>query len=539
MKTNLSPWFVAPVLLALLITISAQLSTGFAQGTAFTYQGRLNDGANPANGSYDFRFVLFPTNNAGLAASTVLTNTAVPVTNGLFTTTLDFGAGIFSGASYWLDISVRTNGSAAFMNLSPRQPLTPTPYASFANTASNVTGVIPPASLPAVLNTLSQPGGNNFFAGNRAGNPDVTGGDNAAFGNIALSSDTTGAENTAAGVEALLSNTTGNNNTASGYGALFSNTEGDDNTADGYEALFVNTTGHENTANGANALLNNTTGNDNTASGYQALVFNSTGSDNTASGSGALYANTTGYDNTAIGDAALACNTEGYENTAAGEEALYYNTTGNYNTAAGDLALLFNTTGNDNTAVGYEALSQNTTGKNNTAIGYSAGDNLTSGDNNIYLGNAGNFSESGIIRIGTSGKQTATYLAGAAYATSFNLSSDRKAKADFAPVNAQTVLAKVAALPITEWNYKTDTQGQKHLGPMAQDFHAAFDLNGADDTHISVVDEGGVALAAIQGLNEKVQEQSAQMKNKDAEIQALKQRLDRLEKMISESAEKH
>jgi hypothetical protein len=64
-------------------------------------------------------------------------------------------------------------------------------------------------------------------------------------------------------------------------------------------------------------------------------------------------------------------------------------------------------------------------------------------------------------------------------------------------VNPRDVLEKVQSLPITEWQYKVDSRGQRHLGPMAQDFHAAFGLNGADDKHIATVDEEGVALAAI------------------------------------------
>ena len=112
------------------------------------------------------------------------------------------------------------------------------------------------------------------------------------------------------------------------------------------------------------------------------------------------------------------------------------------------------------------------------------------------------------------------------------LTSDRNAKENFAAVNPQTVLAKVAALPVSEWNYKTDAAGQKHLGPMAQDFHAAFGLDGVDDKHISVIDEGGVALAAIQGLNQKLEQ-------KETEITELQARLDKLEKRISESADKH
>ena len=74
---------------------------------------------------------------------------------------------------------------------------------------------------------------------------------------------------------------------------------------------------------------------------------------------------------------------------------------------------------------------------------------------------------------------------------------------------------------------------------MAQDFHAAFGLNGADDKHISTVDEGGVALAAIQGLNQKVeekdariQEQESRIQNQTAEITDLKARLEVLEKIV-------
>ena len=69
-----------------------------------------------------------------------------------------------------------------------------------------------------------------------------------------------------------------------------------------------------------------------------------------------------------------------------------------------------------------------------------------------------------------------------------------------------------------------------HLGPMAQDFHAAFAV-GQDDKHISMVDADGVALAAIQGLNQKVEQLSGELKRRDAENANLKQRLEALEKL--------
>jgi hypothetical protein len=113
--------------------------SAFAQGTAFTYQGRLNVGANPANGTYDLQFTPYGLASGGSGVAAPLTKSPVGVTNGLFTVTLDFGAGVFTGASRWLEIGVRTNGGASFTVLSPRQPLTPTPYALYAPSAGTAT----------------------------------------------------------------------------------------------------------------------------------------------------------------------------------------------------------------------------------------------------------------------------------------------------------------------------------------------------------------------------------------------------------------
>lgn len=98
--------------------------------------------------------------------------------------------------------------------------------------------------------------------------------------------------------------------------------------------------------------------------------------------------------------------------------------------------------------------------------------------------------------------------------------SDRNAKMDFVPVKAQEILARVAAMPMSTWSYKSES-GVRHMGPMAQDFRAAFGL-GTDDKSIVTVDADGVALAAIQGLNEKV----AKLQADNA---ALQKRLDRIE----------
>ena len=649
MKTKLHYLFVA---LALCSTLNLQLSTVFAQGTAFTYQGQLASGGGSANGSYDLTFTLFNTNSSGVALAGPVTNSATAVNNGLFTTTIDFGSGVFTGGSNWLEIAVRTNGNGSFTTLTPRLQLTPTPYALFANTASNLSGTVSTTQLDGTIgnsqlangsitvtagtglggggtvtlggsttlnnagvvsvtgnaditantaggavtlgdtatstntpstivkrdaggnfsaasitldNNFNLPtttatagiiysggstlmhtfGSNNFFAGVGAGNLTMTGvGRNTGLGMLDFASNTTGSNNTAIGWEAFQFNTTGNGNTANGVIALEHNTTGNQNTAHGDTALYSNTSGSDNTANGWSALANNTTGSDNTASGWSALANNTTGIQNTANGYGALQNNLVGIHNTAIGYQALFSNTNGNYNEAIGYQSLYANMTGSSNAANGDWALNRNTTGANNTASGHQALYANTNGIQNTADGDSALHNNTSGTNNIAvgyfagssftgnesdnidIGNLGVTGENDTIRIGDPTIQTATYLAGTVYANGVALTSDRNAKENFAAVNAREVLAKVASLPVTEWNYKTDSKHVQHIGPMAQDFQAAFQLS-ADDKHISVVDEGGVALAAIQGLNQKLNE-------KDMEIQTLKTQNDSLAERLSE-----
>src|SRR4051812_49293628 len=123
--------------------------SGFAQGTAFTYQGRLNNSGSPANGNYDLQFTLFDAVTNGNFLAGPLTNASTGATNGLFTVTLDFGRNVFSGGSLWLEISVRPVGSnLVFSALSPRQGILPAPYSIFAQSA----GSIAPGGIKAIPN---------------------------------------------------------------------------------------------------------------------------------------------------------------------------------------------------------------------------------------------------------------------------------------------------------------------------------------------------------------------------------------------------
>ncbi len=106
-----------------------------------------------------------------------------------------------------------------------------------------------------------------------------------------------------------------------------------------------------------------------------------------------------------------------------------------------------------------------------------------------------------------------TYSTGcriAAGGGSWSCTSDRNAKRDFAPVSDQQVLQRLARLPIDTWSYKTDPTGTRHIGPTAQDFKAAFEV-GNDPRSIGLFDEGGVTLAAIQGLYRQLLVQQAQI----------------------------
>jgi hypothetical protein len=113
--------------------------------------------------------------------------------------------------------------------------------------------------------------------------------------------------------------------------------------------------------------------------------------------------------------------------------------------------------------------------------------------------------------------------------------SDRNAKTNYSSVNGRDVLARLAAIPIQTWNYKAQDPAIRHIGPVAQDFYAAFKV-GEDDKFISTVDADGVALASIQGLYQIVQEKDneisnlkSQMSKQQAEMDEMKTRLSALE----------
>jgi Chaperone of endosialidase len=112
--------------------------------------------------------------------------------------------------------------------------------------------------------------------------------------------------------------------------------------------------------------------------------------------------------------------------------------------------------------------------------------------------------------------------------------SDRNLKTDIVSINPQTVLAKLTALPIESWRYTNEVAGIRHVGPMAQDFKAAFGLGNSDKT-IGYLDASGVALAAVQGLNQKL---TAELQRENAENVQLRQQLIELQRLAGQLNQK-
>jgi hypothetical protein len=110
--------------------------------------------------------------------------------------------------------------------------------------------------------------------------------------------------------------------------------------------------------------------------------------------------------------------------------------------------------------------------------------------------------------------------------------SDRNIKTDFSVIQPAEVLTKLLALPIKQWRFTNEVATVRHLGPTAQDFKAAFGLGNSDKT-IGTLDESGVALAAIQGLNQRIEELKGELTHRNAENAELLQRLEKLEQLFN------
>ncbi len=127
--------FISLVIMSVVRMAGSIPAQAAVMGTAFTYQGQLTSSGTPVSGTCNFTFKLYDALSGGTQVGSTLTKTGVTLTNGLFTTTLNFGSSAFSGNARWLQIAAKCGSDAAYTTLSPRQELTPTPYAIRAGSA--------------------------------------------------------------------------------------------------------------------------------------------------------------------------------------------------------------------------------------------------------------------------------------------------------------------------------------------------------------------------------------------------------------------
>ncbi len=284
-------------------------------GTAFTYQGQLKKDGSPLNGNCDFQFGLWNAATGGTQIGTTQTKTNVPVSNGLFTISdLDFGSGAFNGDARWLAIAVRfPAGSGGYTSLSPRQALTPAPYAQALPglwTQQNETS-------PSLIGGYH---GNSVTLG--AVGATIGGGGNSTYINSVTNNYGTvsgGVGNTASGNFATVGG--GRSNTTSGQEATVGG--GKENTASGELATIGG--GYSNTASGTEATVGG--GRYNQAAGTLATISGGDGNN-----AGNLYATVGGgYSNTVTG---VGATVSGGERNAASNLAATVSG-GEFNTASG------------------------------------------------------------------------------------------------------------------------------------------------------------------------------------------------------------
>jgi hypothetical protein len=516
-------------------------ATQSALGTAFTYQGQLRQSGSPVNGTCDFQFRLWDAALGGSQVESTLTKPALAVSRGLFAAALDFGTGAFKGDARWLEVSVRCPaGSGSFTALAPRQPLTAAPYAlalpGFWTQPNDHSPIIigghSDNSATSEGATISGGGRSGAEANAVTNNYGTVGG---GYGNVVSGDSATiggGKGNNASGAGSIIGGGAGNSTGAEGatVGGGISNAAdgvrsavggGDSNTANGNYAAIAG--GYSNTASNSYATVAG--GDWNTASGNFSTVGG--GFENQATAERSTVAG--GRGNTAVAYSSTVGGGQG--NDATGTRATISG--GQDNEASGPYSAIPG--GMLNTAQGFYSFAAGRRAKANSDGCFVWGDSTdadaTCSSTNQFVARA----SGGVYLYSNSAMTTGVFLAtGASSWTPIPSPSDRNLKENFTPVDAREVLARLANIPISAWNYKAQDDSVRHVGPMAQDFYAAFGL-GENDVTISTIDADGVALAAIQGLYEMVQQKDAQIATQQRQIDDLEARLAVLEALVAQS----
>jgi len=648
------------VSLILLLTAPAAL----AQGSAFTYQGRLTDGGTPPTGTYELEFKLYDAATGGTQQPQPSPVTiqftgaqAVAVNAGVFTVQLDFGAA-FPGADRYLEIGVRQVGAPSFTTLSPRQPITSTPYAirsisaaTAADFSGSLAGDVSGTQSATVVAAVGGASAADVASGVAAANGAASGNTadsivkRDASGNFSAGTITAtlnGNATTATTAASATTATTATSATTAATAAAVSASAGDSVVAAINAGSSSVNTAHvegdvelapsaQQTATTTNDLVNlklvgtATLGTSGTtdllslsASGQYStgqldqewfrvdnaggvLALGTWDGENEVVGVGTVpaegngtrfmwygakgafrsgYTNNGSWDDANIGQGSFAV---GMNNRASGRLSTAFGNSnvvtgiqstaiGSNNTVSGTNSFahgsLNTISGNNATALG----SQNTIGSSansgafafgllsqaNASQAFAIGERATVGNTRAMVislgpsfGVATNDAGTATFSVRAAngiwfGTTTGTPSIGSgrfidtstgAYLTSTGVwtnTSDRNLKEGFVPVDGEDLLRRLGKVPMTTWKYSADKANVRHLGPMAQDFSAAFGL-GDSDRAISTVDSSGVALAAAQALDARTNAQQSRIVELEQQVRQQQEQIDGLRKLLCQS----
>ena len=614
-------WKLAP---AALLCLMLGMPTQAVTDTSFTYQGELRLGGSPIAGNHDFRFRLYTAETGGSQQGPQVVLADVPVDDGVFTVTLDFGASAFSNQPRWLEVDVRDSSvGGSYDTMSPRTPLTSVPYARAAglalpgsvSSASIQAGVVGTGQINAAqvqrrvtgtcaggaaISQVNQDGSVVCAAGGSGSGWSLTGnaGTNAGVNfvgttdNVPLS---LRANNqrvalfesvaTPQGPSANIIQGSPENFIRAGVrGATIGGGGAEDNPDLDFRAAnrvlsdwgtvaggFGNTAGSDSSP-GASLFPTVGGGWNNVAGREYATVAG--GFDNIARGS---FSAIIGGENNRVEDAHGVV-AGGLDNQVLGPTGTVGGGNTNFATELGSTVAggIFNTASQRSSTVAGGELncaggSFSFAGGRRAKVRPGAGSGLP-GDacNNVPQaptapGDQGTFMwadsqnsnfvsagqnqflvrASGGVFFGTGNTINLSPTRFISTSTGAHLtvggnwtnSSSRYLKSGFEAVDVDAVLRGVVGLPISRWIYQSSPEEGQHMGPMAEDFHATFGL-GVDADTISTVDVGGVALAAIQGLNARLEAENlalrAHNEQQDRAMQAMRDELTELRRLIEQ-----
>ena len=542
--------------------LCALVRTTILQAEPISYQGQLSEGGDPASGPVDLQFSLYDAASGGDQHGETVEKLNVRLLDGTFTVDLDFGDGVFDGTPYWVTIAVRPSGTTGgdYTRLKPRQPIHHTPYALYALNGKvgpkGETGDQGPAGPKGETGDQGPAGPKGETGDQGPAGPKGETGDQGPAGPKGETGDQgpkgdPGPPGPPGPTDGwALSGNAGTNPAVDYIGTSDARPVLVKSNATRiwygeYRSGMVNGTniGSGNIIGGGftNAVINKSigatiSGGGDDLNGFPNVISAHWGSvgggfanvvDGYAGRIGGGHRNHAMGVSTTVGGGTRNATTGDYSVVPGGfnnmAEAPYSLAGGAFAHALHMGAFVWNCAGGGNPQTLPMFASQFPGQFRVNAPGGARFD--VNGGSWVEIKQNGpvvNINQPPPYLINTS---TGAYLSlGGAWTNA----SDRNRKENIREIDPVAIVEKVAALPVSDWNYRAEADEVRHIGPMAQDFHAAFGFGGSAKS-IATVDADGVALASVKGLYQMIQA-------KNDEIDDLRKRLDSLARQFEEIA---